>query len=157
YRACDAAMASMLDCRQNNFALPDRELVVTDDQVAAGGVDELGALILGAPTGWYCGASTSVEHSRKLAPGQNPTTLQVAASIPAGIRWMIAHPRAGLCNAEIVADRWHEEFLSLADPYMGDCLSVPTSWTPDDYWRAHPMAPLRREVPSEPDWRTWQF
>jgi homospermidine synthase len=157
YRSCDDSQAGMLDCRQNGFTLPDHELIVTDDQVADGGADTLGALLLGAPAGWWCGASTSVEHSRKIAPGHNPTTLQVAASITAGIRWMIEHPYEGLCNPEHVADRWHEEFLSLADPYMGESPSVRTSWTPDDYWRRHPMAPLRRKVPDEPDRRTWQF
>jgi homospermidine synthase len=157
YRSCDASQAGMLDCRQNGFKLPDHELIVTDDQIAPGGADTLGALVLGGPVGWWCGASTTVEHSHDVAPGHNPTTLQVAASITAGIRWMIGHPNEGLCNPEYVADRWHEEFLSLTDPYMGQCPSVPTSWTPDDYWRTHPMAPLRRTVPDEPDWRTWQF
>ena len=46
------------------------------------GRDELGVLLLGhGLNGWWTGSQLDIHESRKLVPGQNATTLQVAAAV----------------------------------------------------------------------------
>ena len=85
-------------------------------------------------------------------PGQNATTLQVAASILGAVAWMVANPDRGV----LVPDQLdHREVLRFADPYLGPCPSARTDWTPltnrvDLYDRFN-----GRPRPSDDD--LWQF
>ena len=60
-------------------------------------------------------------------PGQNATTLQVAASLLGGLTYMIRNPAKGILVPD---DLPHEEILDVASPYLGRCPSVQTDWTP---------------------------
>ena len=148
YVPADCAMASLHECRMNDYQLQDRYRVMTDDEIISGR-DELGALLLGHDlTGWWTGSQLTIEESRALVPGQNATTLQVAASILGAISWIIANPNRGLCTPEDVD---HEPVLQVADLYLGNCPSLQTSWTPLANLAAHPLADPK------PGADPWQF
>ena len=71
--------------------------------------------------------SLRLHTARELAPGQNATTLQVAASVLGAIQWMIKNPNQGLCVPD---DLPYQEILAVANPYLGECISTQTDWTP---------------------------
>jgi homospermidine synthase len=43
---------------------------------------------------WY-GSNLSIDRTRKMAPNQNATVLQVTSAMLAGIVWAIENPEAG--------------------------------------------------------------
>ncbi len=77
----------------------------------------------------------------KLVGGQNPTTLQVACSVPGCVFWMIRNPSEG---ANLPDHLPHEEIMEIALPYLGPVVSQPSDWKPvpedsvehwDDLWQ----------------------
>jgi homospermidine synthase len=48
---------------------------------------------------WY-GSQLSIEETRKLAPYQNATGLQVTSAVLAGIIWMLQNPDRGVVEAD---------------------------------------------------------
>ena len=126
YCCCDAAQVSMQELRSNNYELQPR-LRIMNDEITSG-ADILGALIMGHPfKSWWTGSRLSIEQSRRLVPHQNATTLQVACSVVAAASWMIENPEEGVRTPDELP---HEYILKIADPYLGDNLSVPSDWTP---------------------------
>lgn len=126
YLPTDAAMNSVHELKMRNFALQPNERIMTDEIIE--GRDELGVLLLGhALNGWWVGSSLDIHTARELAPGQNATTLQVAASVLGAIQWMIKNPNQGLCVPD---DLPYQEILAVANPYLGECISTQTDWTP---------------------------
>jgi homospermidine synthase len=92
------------------------------------GIDELGVLLMGhGLNAWWTGSQLSIHETRQLVPGQNATTLQVAASVLGGLVFMIHHPNAGILVPD---DLPHDEILGVAGAYLGPCPSVQTDWTP---------------------------
>ncbi len=98
------------------------------DEIAPGGRDELGVLLLGHPfTAWWTGTILTIDEARALVPHQNATTMQVAGSIIGALAWMLKNPQKGV----LIPDQLpHEEILSVAAPYLGTMPSVPLDWTP---------------------------
>jgi hypothetical protein len=92
------------------------------------GLDELGVLLMGhGLNGWWTGSQLDIHETRRLVPGQNATTLQVAAAVLGGLVWMIRNPGRGI----LVPDELNfREILEVAGPYLGPCPSVQTDWTP---------------------------
>ncbi len=126
YLPTDAAMSSVHELKMRNYDLQDNERIMRDEIVS--GKDELGVLLLGHDlNGWWVGSQLDIEETRKLAPHQNATTLQVAASVIGAIAWMIRNPRWGVCVPD---DLPYDEVLAIANPYLGQCLSVQTDWNP---------------------------
>jgi len=78
-------------------------------------------------TAWWCGSDLSIDESRRLVPGQNATTMQVAVSVVAAVLWMIDHPDCGLLVPDDVP---HECVLRVAKPYLGTFISKAADWTP---------------------------
>ncbi|SDK90314.1 homospermidine synthase [Actinopolyspora mzabensis] len=149
YLPSDAALASLHEFRMRGYRTQSRQRIVDDEIVA--GSDELGVLLLGhGRNGWWTGTSLDIHQARSLVPGQNATTLQVAASALGALRWMLLHPNRGLCVPDELD---HEEVLAAAEPYLGECPSVPTDWTPFD------GADDRLDVPvrSSDEDDLWQF
>ena len=98
------------------------------DKEIVGGADILGALLMGHEYGsWWCGSILSVEEARRLAPGQNATTVQVAMGVVSAVMWMIENPRKGLCTPE---DLPHDYVLKISRPYLGRFVSAPSDWNP---------------------------
>jgi len=111
----------------------------------------MGALLMGhSYNSWWTGSALSIEETRSLAPGQNATTLQVAAGIVAAILWMLENPREGIKTPE---DLPHDFVLDIAKPYLGKFISTPSDWTPlknrKIFFKENPA------VKHNPD--TWQF
>jgi homospermidine synthase len=150
YCPCDAALASLHELRGRDYVLQPRERIM-DDEIVAGG-DVLGALIMGHPlTSWWCGSDLSIEESRRLVPGQNATTMQVAISVVAAVTWMLEHPDRGLLVPDEVP---HECVLRTARPYLGTFVSRASDWTPlRDYRNAFSGFNAPRIDPDD----IWQF
>jgi len=92
------------------------------------GRDELGVLLLGHDyTGWWTGTRLSIDEARSIVTGQSATTLQVAGSVLAALKWMIASPNEGVCVPD---DLPWKSVLADARPYLGEIHSAPTDWDP---------------------------
>lgn len=150
YMPCDNAILSLYELAMRNYKMQDRLRIMSDE--ITDGRDELGVLLLGhGLNGWWTGSQLDIHESRKLVPGQNATTLQVAASVLAGVIWMINNPNRGILVPD---DLPHREIMEIATPYLGPCPSVQTDWTPlknksalFDLWG--------KALPKEAD--VWQF
>jgi homospermidine synthase len=150
YQPCDAAIASLHELRSNNYELPNDFRIMNDEIID--GMDELGVLLLGHDlNGWWVGSQLDIHETRKLVPGQNATTLQVAASVLGALFWMIRNPRKGVCVPDQLP---HREVLEVANPYLGPCPSLQTDWTPlKERW--NPYEKFGQPRPSPDD--LWQF
>jgi homospermidine synthase len=150
YLPTDAAMASLHECRMTGYRLQERQRIMDDDIVS--GADELGVLLLGHDLGgWWTGSQLDIKEARELVPHQNATTMQVAASVLGAVAWMLRNPNRGLCVPD---DLDHTEVLEVANPYLGPCPSIPTSWTPLAQ-RGYPFEQVNGSRPADED--VWQF
>jgi homospermidine synthase len=146
YRPCDDALLSLHELAGAGWRLPTLQRHLGDDIV--GGADELGVLI-GGPSGGalWLGSRLTAADARQAAPGNNATTLQVAAGVMAAAVWATRHPDRGLLEPE---DLPHDEILSLARPYLGTVAALRTDWTPLDS-----RGPDMNSTPDPAD--PWQF
>lgn len=150
YLPTDAAIASLHEVKMNSYEMQSRQRIMTNEIIS--GMDELGVLLLGHDlTGWWTGSQLDIHETRQLVPGQNATTLQVAASVLGALFWMIRNPRQGVCVPDELP---HREVLAVANPYLGPCPSVQTDWTPLKN-RFDPFENFARPRPSDED--VWQF
>jgi homospermidine synthase len=126
YCPADAAINSVHELRMRNWHMQDSQRILADEIVS--GIDELGVLLLGHDyTGWWTGTRLSIDEARRLVPGQNATTLQVAASVMAATKWMIEDPQCGVCVPD---DLPWDRVLADARPYLGEIWSGATDWDP---------------------------
>jgi homospermidine synthase len=127
YMPCDATIASIHELRARNYELQPKLRIMSDREIVTG-ADILGALLMGHPyKSWWTGSILPINEAKKLAPGQNATTIQVALGVVSAVMWMIKHPREGFCLPD---DLPHEFVLSIAKPYLGEFRSTPSDWTP---------------------------
>lgn len=150
YCPADAAISSLHELHMRGYRLQAEQRIMGDDIVD--GRDELGVLVMGHPlTAWWTGSLLDIAEARRLAPGQNATTLQVAAGLLGAIRWILDNPRRGV---RLPDELPHEEVLATAMPYLGPFVSRQVDWTPlrarVDVFAGHGPPP-----PSAED--TWQF
>ncbi len=150
YMPCDNAVLSLYELTMRNFQLQPHLRIMADE--ITDGMDELGVLLLGhGLNGWWTGSQLDIHEARQLVPGQNATTLQVAAAVLGGLLWMIHNP----CKGILVPDELpHREILHVAAPYLGPCPSVQTDWTPLKS-RSRLFAKWGRPAVNESD--VWQF
>jgi len=95
---------------------------------------------------WY-GSQLSIEDTRRLAPYQNATGLQVTSAVLAGIVWMLENPNRGIVEADEMDFR---RCLEVQMPYLGPVIGQYTDWTPlQDRGRLFPET-VDRDDP-------WQF
>ncbi len=101
---------------------------ILEEHEIADGSDILGVLLYGHKKNayWY-GSSLSIEETRKLAPYQNATGLQVTSAVLAGIVWAIENPQAGIVETE---EMDYHRCLEVQRPYLGKLSGVYTDWTP---------------------------
>ncbi|MDD4900876.1 MAG: saccharopine dehydrogenase NADP-binding domain-containing protein [Patescibacteria group bacterium] len=126
YMPCHETLSSLCELRGLNYVLPPKLRIMGDEIVT--GADILGALIMGHDyKSWWTGSSLTIDQARQLAPGQNATTLQVAAGIVSAVLWMLENPRKGL---NLPDDLPHDFILNIAKPYLGDFISRRSDWTP---------------------------
>ncbi len=128
YLPCENAVASLDEVREQEFVMHEKWRIMRDEIVC--GYDELGVLLMGHDfQSWWCGTILDIDEARRLVPGQNATTLQVAASVLSAVTWMIKNPRRGVLLPDQLP---HEEILSVARPYLGKVISIPIAWVPGD-------------------------
>ena len=130
YCPCDCAIVSLEELRGRDYELQPK-LRIMKDEITGGG-DILGALLMGhAYDSWWTGSILCIEESRRLVPNQNATTMQVAISAVAAATWLVEHPDRGVCLPD---DLPHEYVLAIANPYLGQSISIPSDWTPLKYY-----------------------
>ncbi|MFZ3169454.1 MAG: saccharopine dehydrogenase NADP-binding domain-containing protein [Candidatus Methanoperedens sp.] len=140
YMPCHDTLSSLWELRGRNYELQPKIRIMTNEIIS--GEDTLGALLMGHPyNSWWTGSSLSIDEARSLAPGQNATTLQVAAGIVAAVLWMLENPREGI---KLPDDLPHDFILGIAKPYLGKFISTPSDWTPlknrKIFFKEHPSA-----------------
>jgi homospermidine synthase len=126
YHPCDDAVLSVHELAGKNWRLQSDKRLMMDEIID--GIDELGVLLMGNGRGvyWY-GSRLSVDETRRLAPHNNATSLQVTAAVLAGMIWAIEHPQAGIVEPEELD---FERILEIAGPYLGKVVGVYGDWTP---------------------------
>ncbi|HWD59847.1 MAG TPA: saccharopine dehydrogenase C-terminal domain-containing protein [Stellaceae bacterium] len=146
YHPCDDAVLSVHELGGKNWQLQADKRLMMDEIID--GIDELGVLLMGHANGvfWY-GSRLSIDQTRRLAPHNNATSLQVTAAVLAGMVWALEHPRAGIVEPEELD---FARILEVAGPYLGDVVGVWGDWTP--------LADRERLFPEDLDRNDpWQF
>ena len=127
YRPADDAVLS-LDEMAGQAWEPQPKFHILDENEIVDGIDELGVLLYGhARNAYWYGSQLSVEETRRLAPYQNATGLQVTSAVLAGMVWALENPQAGLVEADEVDFR---RCLEVQMPYLGPVIGTYTDWTP---------------------------
>ena len=126
YHPCDDAVLSLHELAGRSWHPQERQLVIKEE--ISSGLDELGVLLMGNPSGayWY-GSQLSIEQARALCPHNSATSLQVTAAVMAGVVWTMKHPARGLLEPDELP---FDEILKTCRPYLGQLVGVYTDWTP---------------------------
>ena len=107
---------------------PQEKWHILDEDDIVDGIDELGVLLYGhAKNAYWYGSQLSIEETRRLAPYQNATGLQVTSAVLAGMVWALENPRPRHCRGR--RDRLPPLPRSAA-PYLGPVTGHYTDWTP---------------------------
>ncbi len=126
YHPCDDAVLSLHELAGRNWSIQPRQRLLMDEIVA--GADELGVLLMGHARGAYwLGSRLGIEEARRLAPHNNATSLQVTATVLAGLVWALENPRRGIVEADEID---HARVLEIARPYLGEVVGIYSDWTP---------------------------
>jgi homospermidine synthase len=126
YCPSDSAIVSFRELIARNWVLQDNLRIMNDEIID--GEDRLGVLLMGHPyKAWWTGCLTNIHETRTLAPGQNATTIQVAASILGAVAWMIKNPQEGI---NVPDDLPWRDILAVANDYVGELWSGAVDWTP---------------------------
>jgi len=156
YMPSDSALASVHEMEMKNYRMQDNMFILSDKEIVDG-MDEVGVLIMGHKyKSWWVGSRLDIHTAKKLAPGKNATTLQVAISALSGLRWIILNRSEGLCYSEQLP---HNEIIEVARPFMSPIISVQTDWDPlkdrelHSLWDYGDM--MGEHYPKEED--KWQF
>jgi len=149
YTPCHETLSSLHELRGRNYVLPPK-LRIMQDEITSG-ADILGALIMGHDyNSWWTGSALTIEEARRLAPGQNATTLQVALGVVSAVLWMLDNPRQGI---NLPDDLPHDFVLNIAKPYLGEFISTASDWTP----LKNRVVYFKENPASRADKDPWQF
>lgn len=153
YCPCDSAIASLNELRGYNYKLVKQQRILNNEITK--GSDILGALVMGhAYNSWWTGSDLSIEESRKLVPGQNATTVQVAISVIAAALWMIENPEQGIVVPD---DLPHDYILNIARPYLGTWISRSVDWTPLQSRRSYFAGFDKPDLDTQDPWQFKNF
>ncbi|MFV0281609.1 MAG: homospermidine synthase [Rhodoblastus sp.] len=101
--------------------------ILTEHEIEDG-IDELGVLLYGhANNAYWYGSQLSVEETRRIAPYQNATGLQVTSAVLAGMVYALENPDLGIVEADEMDFR---RCLEIQSPYLGPLVGRYTDWTP---------------------------
>jgi homospermidine synthase len=147
YHPCDSAVMSIHELAGRNWRVQEEQRILMND-IAPGGIDELGVLLAGHRKNayWY-GSQLSIEEARRLAPHNNATSLQVCVACLSGMIWAIENPNRGLVEPDELD---YERNLEICMPYLGTVVGEYTEWNP-----LHDRARLFPEDLDTSD--PWQF
>ena len=127
YHPCDDAVLSLHEMAGASWTRQPKWKIL-DEQEIVDGIDELGVLLYGhAKNAYWFGSSLSIEETRRLAPYQNATGLQVTSAVLAGIVWMLENPDRGVIEAD---EMDFQRCLEVQRPYLGKVFGAYTDWTP---------------------------
>jgi homospermidine synthase len=127
YHPCNDAVLSMHELSGAQWKLQD-DWRILDEHEIVDGIDELGVLLYGhGKNAYWYGSQLSIEDTRKLAPYQNATGLQVTSAVLAGTIWMLENPDRGIVEADEMDFR---RCLEVQTPYLGRVVGRYTDWTP---------------------------
>ncbi|MFL5043112.1 MAG: homospermidine synthase [Xanthobacteraceae bacterium] len=127
YHPCDDAVLSLHEMAGAQWKPQKTWHILTDDDIVDG-IDELGVLLYGhAKNAYWYGSQLSIEETRRLAPYQNATGLQVTSAVLAGIVWMLENPERGIVEAD---EMDYRRCLEIQMPYLGPVIGHYTDWTP---------------------------
>ena len=120
---------------------------ILDETEIVDGVDELGVLLYGhAKNAYWYGSQLSIEETRRVAPYQNATGLQVTSAVLAGMVWALENPTRGVVEADEIDFRAMPRGAA-ALPRPG-CRPEYTDWTPlKDRGVLFPGRRRRRVIP----------
>lgn len=149
YMPCHETLSSLCELRGRNYEMQSKVRIMQEEITS--GSDILGALLMGHPyNSWWTGSDLNIEEARRLAPGQNATTLQVALGVISAILWVFENPMKGICLPE---DLPHDFVLDISKPYLGKFISTPSDWTPlknrTIYFKENPASKPANDV--------WQY
>ncbi len=127
YHPCDDAVLSLHEMAGAQWQAQPTWHILSEDEIVDG-VDELGVLLYGhAKNAYWYGSRLSIEETRRIAPYQNATGLQVTSAVLAGIVWMLENPDRGLVEADELD---FKRCLEVQRPYLGEVFGEYTDWTP---------------------------
>ena len=127
YHPCNDAVLSLHEMFGQAGKMQDAHHILTEKEIAAG-ADELGVLLYGhARNAYWFGSQLSVQETRRIAPNQNATGLQVTSAVLAGMVWALENPNAGIVEADEMDFR---RCLAVQLPYLGPVIGAYTDWTP---------------------------
>ena len=126
YHPCDAAIMSMHEIAGKNLKQQKRQRLIVEEITS--GRDELGVLLMGHKKGayWY-GSQLDIKETRKLAPYNNATSIQVCAPVLSGIVWALENPDRGVVEAD---EMDFARNLEICRPYLGPVVGKYGDWTP---------------------------
>lgn len=129
YHPANDAVLSLHEMFGNAGRVQEEQHILEEDEIVDG-IDELGVLLYGHKRGayWY-GSQLSVEETRRIAPYQNATGMQVTSAVLAGMVWALENPNAGIVEADEMDFR---RCLEVQTPYLGPVTGHYTDWTPLD-------------------------
>lgn len=126
YCVSDSTLCSLHELKMRQLEMQPKQRILNNDIIE--GKDELGCLLMGHDfKSWWIGSLLDIHEARKLVPGQNATTVQVAISVAAAVNYMMKHPNEGVCLPD---DINHREILEFAKPYLGPFISQSVDWSP---------------------------
>jgi homospermidine synthase len=127
YHPCNEAVLSLHEMFGQAGSVQEEHHIL-DEQEIVDGIDELGVLLYGHDKNayWY-GSQLSIEETRRIAPYQNATGLQVTSAVLAGMVWALENPAAGIVEADEIDFR---RCLEVQLPYLGPVKGFYTDWTP---------------------------
>jgi homospermidine synthase len=127
YHPCNDAVLSLHEMF-GQAGVRQPKLHILDENEIEDGIDELGVLLYGHKKNayWY-GSQLSIEETRRVAPYQNATGLQVTSAVLAGMVWALENPKAGIVEAD---EMDYQRCLDVQMPYLGPVIGTYTDWTP---------------------------
>lgn len=147
YHPADDAVLSLHEMFGRAADPQTKHHILEEDEIVDG-IDELGVLLYGhAKNAYWFGSQLSIEETRRIAPYQNATGLQVTSAVLAGVVWALENPEAGIVEADEVDFR---RCLEIQKPYLGPVKGYYTDWTPLDNRETYFSEDLDRSDP-------WQF
>ncbi len=92
YRPADDAVLSLDEMAGAQWKQQEDSHILEEDEIVDG-IDELGVLLYGhAKNAYWYGSQLSIEETRRIAPYQNATGMQVTSAVLAGMVWALENP-----------------------------------------------------------------
>lgn len=127
YHPCNDAVLSLHEMFGQEGVVQEAQHILDENEIEDG-IDELGVLLYGhAKNAYWYGSQLSIEETRRIAPYQNATGLQVTSAVLAGMVWALENPEAGIVEAD---DLDFRRCLEVQTPYLGPVVGVYTDWNP---------------------------